>query len=247
MIVKVLVEDHNKINEHGLSLYIEYNDQKILFDTGQSDLYYKNAKEMDIDLSDINLAVLSHGHYDHGNGLMHLEGGTLLCHPEVFRERYHNKKYIGINQSKKEIEEKFDLVTSKEPYFITEDICFLGEVKAKRTKYVLQDGSKDYIPDDSALAFNTSDGIIVITGCSHSGVINIIERSKEIFKKEKIYAVIGGFHLKEINSALNEVIQGLKNIEYIYTGHCTRQQVIDYLNEKGLEINKLKSLMTIEI
>ena len=247
MIIKVLVEDHNKINEHGLSFYIESNGQKILFDTGQSDLYYKNAKEMGIDLSMIDLVVLSHGHYDHGNGLTHLGGVTLVCHPKVFSKRYRNKKYIGINQSRKEIEEKFDLVTSKKPYFITKDICFLGEVKPRATNYTLEDGSIDYIPDDSALAINTENGLVVITGCSHAGIINIIQRSQEVFKKDKIYAVIGGFHLKEINSALDRVAKALKNIEIIYTGHCTKKQVIDYLNKKGLKVNALRSLMTIEI
>ena len=247
MIIKVLVEDNNEINEHGLSLYIEYVGQKILFDTGQSDLYLNNAKKMSVDLSSIDFVVLSHGHYDHGNGLVHLSKTTLLCHPKVFLRRYRNQTYIGLNQTRKEVEEKFNLVATREPYFITKDICFLGEVNPRETKYVLEDGSTDYIPDDSALAINSKDGIIIITGCSHAGILNIIEKSKEIFNKNKIYAIVGGFHLKEINTSLDEVVESLNNIEHIYTGHCTSQQVIDYLNEKGLEINKLKSLMTIEI
>jgi len=247
MIVKVLVEDNNEINEHGLSLYIEYAGQRILFDTGQSDLYLKNAKKMDVDLSTIDLVVLSHGHYDHGNGLVHLPKTTLLCHPEVFLRRYRKDVYIGLNQSKEEIEEKFNLVTSRKPYFITKDICFLGEIKPQETKYILEDGSVDYIPDDSALAFKSKDGIIIITGCSHAGILNIIEKSKKVFDEDKIYAVIGGFHLKEISSELDDVVNGMGNIEHIYTGHCTSNHVIDYLNEKELEVNRLRSLMTIEI
>lgn len=247
MLIKVLVEDNNEINEHGLSLYIEYADQKILFDTGQSNLYLKNAKKMSVDLSLIDFVVLSHGHYDHGNGLIHLSEKKLLCHPEVFLRRYRNETYIGINQSKEAIEEKFDLITSSDPYYITKDICFLGEVKPRETKYVLEDGSIDCIPDDSALAINTRNGIIIITGCSHAGILNIIEKSKVVFEKEKIHAVIGGFHLKEVNSALDLVVKGFKNIEHIYTGHCTSQQVIHYLNKKGLKVNQLSSLMTIEV
>lgn len=247
MIVKVLVEDNNEINEHGLSFYIEYAEQKILFDTGQSDLYLKNAKKMDVDLRAIDLVVLSHGHYDHGNGLVHLPKTTLVCHPEVFLRRYRKDFYIGLNQSKKKIEEKFNLVSSRKPYFITNDICFLGEIKSQETKYVLEGGSVDYISDDSALAFNSKDGIIVITGCSHAGILNIIKKAKEVFDEDKIYAVIGGFHLKVISSELDDVVNGMKNIEHIYTGHCTSQQVIDYLNEKELEVIRLRSLMTIEI
>lgn len=247
MLIKVLVEDNNEMNEHGLSLYIEYADQKILFDTGQSDLYLRNAKKMSVDLSLIDFVVLSHGHYDHGNGLVHLSKKTLLCHPEVFLRRYRNDIYIGLNQSKEAVEEKFDLVTSRKPYFITKDICFLGEVNPRKTKYILEDGATDYIPDDSALAINSKKGIIIITGCSHAGILNIIEKSKEVFNEDKIYAVIGGFHLKEVSSALDVVVKGFKNIEKIYTGHCTSQQVIDYLNKKGLKVNQLSSLMTIEI
>lgn len=247
MLIKVLVEDHNEMNEHGLSLYIEYADEKILFDTGQSDLFLKNAEKMRVNLSLIDFVVLSHGHYDHGNGLMYLSKKTLLCHPDVFLKRYRDETYIGLNQPKKAVEEKFHLITSKEPYFITKDICFLGEVNPKETKYVLEDGSTDYIPDDSALAIYSKNGIIIITGCSHAGILNIIEKSKEVFNKDKIYAVIGGFHLKVINSTLDVVAEGLRNINHIYTGHCTSQQVIDYLNKKGLKINQLSSLMTIEI
>jgi 7,8-dihydropterin-6-yl-methyl-4-(beta-D-ribofuranosyl)aminobenzene 5'-phosphate synthase len=178
---------------------------------------------------------------------VYLSNKTLLCHPDVFLRRYRNETYIGLNQSKKEIKEKFHLITSKEPYFITKDVCFLGEVNPRETKYVLDDGSKDYIPDDSALAIHSEDGIIVITGCSHAGILNIIEKSKEVFSEDKIHAVIGGFHLKEINSKLDVIVEGLKNINHIYTGHCTSQQVMDYLNKKGLKVNQLSSLMTIEI
>lgn len=247
MIIKVLVEDNNEINEHGLSLYIEYADEKILFDAGQSDLFLRNAEKMGVNLSLIDFIVLSHGHYDHGNGLVHLSNRTLLCHPDVFLRRYRDETYIGLNQTKESIEEKFDLITSRKPYFITKDICFLGEVNPRKTKYVLDDGSIDYIPDDSALAIQSKDGIIIITGCSHAGILNIIEKSKDVFNEDKIYAIIGGFHLKEVNSTLDVVDEGLKNIDHIYTGHCTSQQVMEYLNKKGLKVNQLSSLMTIEI
>ena len=248
MIIKVLVENDNEINEHGLSLYIEYAQQRILFDTGQSDLFLKNAKKLGVDLKSIDFAVLSHGHYDHGNGLKYLESTKLLCHPGVFSKRYRKDgTYIGLNLSKKQIAGKFNLITTKKPYFINDDICFLGEINPKATKYILADGSIDYIPDDSALAINSADGIIIITGCSHAGIINIIDQSKKVFNQEKVYAVIGGFHLKEINSSLDDIVDKMHSIEHIYTGHCTSKRVIEYLNEKGLSVKKLRSLMTIKV
>ncbi|MDX9930050.1 MAG: MBL fold metallo-hydrolase, partial [Bacteroidales bacterium] len=73
--------------EHGLSYLIESDGRRILFDTGQSDLFLKNAAVMGVSLEGIDMIVLSHGHYDHGNGLEHLGGGKLLCHPGCFVKR----------------------------------------------------------------------------------------------------------------------------------------------------------------
>jgi len=248
MIIKILVEDDNEIKEHGLSLMIEYDDKKILFDVGQSDLFLRNGKKMGVDFTTLDLVVLSHGHYDHGNGLMYLRDLTLLCHPEVFLKRYRpDGSYVGLNLTKEEINKRFNLMTSKEPYFITNDICFLGEIMPKLTKYHLSDGTKDYIPDDSALVFNTKKGLVIITGCSHSGIENIMLKAKEVFKENKIFALIGGFHLKEIDKSLDDVINAMKNIDQIYTGHCTSSKVIQYFNKSGLNAKKMKSLMRMEL
>jgi 7,8-dihydropterin-6-yl-methyl-4-(beta-D-ribofuranosyl)aminobenzene 5'-phosphate synthase len=108
VILKILVENDNEINEHGLSIHIEYDDLKILFDAGQSDLYQKNAKKLGIDLTKIDLVVLSHGHYDHGNGLKYLSQKILLCHPKVFSRRFREDgSYVGLNLTKKEAMEDF--------------------------------------------------------------------------------------------------------------------------------------------
>ncbi len=248
MKIKVLLENDNVLNEHGLSLYIEKENEKILFDTGQSDLFFKNGLMMNVDFDEIKTVILSHGHYDHGNGLKYLSNKTLICHPDAFLKRYAtNDRYVGLNQSREEIKVKYNLIESKEPYYISDSICFLGEIKGRATKYYLEDGSIDYIYDDSAIAINTEKGIIVITGCSHSGIENIIEYAKKIMKNDKVYAVIGGFHLKEINENTKKLIDLFKGIENIYTGHCTQKHVIDYFNENNLNVKKLKSLMEIDL
>ena len=84
--------------EHGLSYLIQYNGQRILFDTGQSDMFIKNAKTMNVSLENIDMIVLSHGHFDHGNGLEYLSRMSLLCHPGCFVKRYRKQDhtYIGL-------------------------------------------------------------------------------------------------------------------------------------------------------
>ncbi len=105
--------------EHGLSYLIEINGEKILFDTGHSDVFIRNAAKMGISIHDeVEKVVLSHGHWDHGNGLIHLNDKTLITHPSSFIKRFRKKDHstVGLNQTVEEIKLKFDLVTTKEPY-----------------------------------------------------------------------------------------------------------------------------------
>ncbi|MEA1975334.1 MAG: MBL fold metallo-hydrolase [Bacillota bacterium] len=248
MLIKVLVENDNVIKEHGLSLYFEYKNEKFLFDTAQSNLFIKNGHKMDVNFNDIKTVILSHGHYDHGNGLLYLGNKDLICHPDVFLKRYRpDGTYVGLNQTRSEINKKFNIIESKGIYYINEKICFLGEIKGRLTKYKLQNGDNDYIYDDSALVINDEKGLIIITGCSHSGIENIINYAKKIMKTDKVYSVIGGFHLKEVNENVKELVNTFKEIEYIYTGHCTDKTVIDYFIRQNLNVKKLKSLMEIEL
>ncbi len=91
--------------EHGLSYFIEHEGTKILFDTGQSDLFLQNASIIGINLEERDLIILSHGHFDHGNGLPHLPGGKLICHPGCFVKRYRtiDHTFIGLKNSRDEI------------------------------------------------------------------------------------------------------------------------------------------------
>ena len=112
-------------SEHGLSYLIEA-DKTILFDTGASDLFLKNAALLNLDLMSIDTVVLSHGHWDHGNGLKHIENKTLITHPDSFQKKYRKKdhSYIGLPFSKKEASEKFNLITSKKTYQISDQDYF---------------------------------------------------------------------------------------------------------------------------
>ena len=196
--------------EHGLSYLIEHNGERILFDTGQSDLFLMNARTMGINLKNIDTIILSHGHFDHGNGLQYLAGGKLICHPGCFVKRYRKAdySYIGLKNSKEELSKKFNLVISSKPYHISDKIVFLGEIpritvfESKHTSFILDGGIPDFVMDDSAIALLLDKGLFVVTGCGHAGVVNTLEHAKKVTGENTIYGIMGGFHLKKATTIL---------------------------------------------
>lgn len=217
--------------EHGLSYLIEYDGKRILFDTGQSDMFIKNAEIMNISLTKLDIIVLSHGHFDHGNGLNCLSGYSLLCHPGCFVNRYRksDRHYIGLKNSKSELSGKFELITSKNPYQISEKIIFLGEIprlsdfESQVTSFEYEDGTPDYVTDDSALALLLPEGLFIVTGCGHAGIVNTIEHAKKITGVNTINGIMGGFHLKANNHQTIETIRYMKmnKLKNVLPSHCT--------------------------
>lgn len=231
MIIKLVVLHKElekfKEEESGFCIFIEAFNKKILFDTSFSEAIIKNSKKLGIDLLDVDYVVLSHGHWDHTNGLKFLEKtkGMIIAHPDCFEKKYYGNSYIGAPFSKKEFEKKFKVVFSKEPYFIDENIVFLGQIP-RRIEFECKEpvGKRrggDFVLDDSALVIKLNKGLVIISGCSHAGICNIIEYAKEVCNENKIYAVLGGFHLfdKEI---VDKTIEFIKNqdIGQIYPAHC---------------------------
>lgn len=234
MTISILTDNHAgvwTIAEHGLSYLIEYDNKKLLFDAGQSDLFLRNAAIMNISLTDIDLTILSHGHFDHGDGLWNLPGGSLLCHPGCFVKRYRkaDNSYIGLSKTKSELSGKFELLISADPYKITEKIYFLGEIprltdfESQTTGFTFDDGFPDFVVDDSALMMLGDEGLFVVTGCGHAGIINTLEYAKNITGEKRIFGIMGGFHLKENNRQTKETIRYLKgnNVKHVIPSHCT--------------------------
>ncbi|MBN1251616.1 MAG: MBL fold metallo-hydrolase [Bacteroidales bacterium] len=217
-------------SEHGLS-YIVEADKKILFDFGPSNIFIKNAKLLNINFDDIDTLVLSHGHWDHGNGLKYLKNKKLITHPDSFQKKHRKKdnSYLGLPFSKKIAEKKFELILSKGPFQISKEITFLGEIprlnnfEAKSTDFILDNGEDDFVMDDSAISVLTEKGLVVVAGCSHSGICNIIEYAKKLSGIENVYGVIGGFHLKHNDNQTKKTILYFKqnNIQKIFPSHCT--------------------------
>ncbi len=222
--------------EHGLSFLIEADGKKILFDTGASDLYRKNAGRLRIDLKEVDLVVLSHGHFDHGDGLAHIRDKPLLCHPGCFRKRYRKSGYgsLGLELSREELEERLTIETTVHPRQLTPNLWFLGEIprrndfEAKRTKYLLEDGKEDFITDDSALACLTGSGMVVISGCAHSGICNIISHARRVTGADRVEAVAGGFHLSKLDQRTHRTIACMKemDIKRVMPSHCTLEPAL---------------------
>ncbi|MBR5796056.1 MAG: MBL fold metallo-hydrolase [Erysipelotrichaceae bacterium] len=243
MKLTVLVDNNTYIDQYyvgepGVSFYIELQNKKVLFDTGYSHIFKENAKKMGIDLTSLDYIVLSHGHNDHTLGLIHLEDvkTTILAHPDVCMPKHVHDTYIGMPYSKSELEQKWECNFSKEPYWITPELVYLGEIprvtsfeNRQPIGYQMIDNQRvdDYLYDDSALAYKTSEGIYVITGCSHSGICNMIEYAKKVCKDACILGVIGGFHMFDLNEqSMNTIVYFKENqIASLYPCHCVSLKV----------------------
>ncbi|MCX6769836.1 MAG: MBL fold metallo-hydrolase [Candidatus Micrarchaeota archaeon] len=241
--------------EHGLSFLVDCG-EKILFDAGPSEIFAKNSAALGIDLKEVKTIALSHGHWDHTNGLKFIESKKLVCHPDCFARRFrkNDREYNGIPLTLDEAKKKFQLVLTKKPYKISENALFLGEIprlnnfEAKATEFYLEGGADDFIMGDSALAIKTEKGLVVIAGCSHAGICNILEYAKQASGTKRIYAVIGGFHLLGNDDSARKTIEYFKKekIQKIFPSHCVSEEVIDEMG-KCLSIARVRSGDVIDI
>lgn len=235
--LKITVLNDNRpgrklLAEHGLSYLIEAFGIRILLDTGASDVYMKNAKSLGIRLDNLDAVVLSHGHWDHGDGLAFMKGQKLITHPESFKKRFHkyrDKSYVGLSMDQNSAQQNFDLQLSKQAVFISKKIIFMGEIprkntfEAKTSAFVDENGNDDFIPDDSGIIIKTSKGLVIVSGCAHAGICNTIDYAKQLANTTKVHAVLGGFHLKKSDALTENTIAHIKqlNIEHVIPSHCT--------------------------
>lgn len=238
MDLTVLVDNNTSasnclIAEHGLSFYIEEDETKLLFDCGSSNAFIKNAYNMQIDLDQVTDIVLSHSHIDHVGGLLRLQAlyqkfkhvgidfpaKNIIAHPDVFKPSESNiLDNEASNLSKDDMDKFFNLVLTRKPFRITPKLMYLGEIPTPR------DVTLDYSPDESAVAYKSNEGLVILSGCSHSGIDNIIKLAKYITGETKIKTVIGGLYLinksQEYINYLGEFLRN-ENVQSIYPCHCT--------------------------
>ncbi len=268
MQLNVLVDNHTYIDQYyygepAVSYYIETGKTRLLFDTGYSDILLKNAKNMQIPLDRLTHIVLSHGHNDHSGGLRYLcdaldlSHTELLAHPDCFLPKYDGAESIGAPLTAEILSGRLLYHPCSKPYQIQENLTFLGEIprindfeNPAPIGNQLRSGQwePDRLLDDSALVYQNTDGIFIITGCSHSGICNIIDYAKKVCNEPRILGVLGGFHLFDYDSRVKNTIQYLEscNIRRLYPCHCVSLQVKAKLMEK-LPVAEVGVGMTIRI
>lgn len=276
MRITVLVENTGPSEfkiEHGLSLYIEFNDKKYLLDAGPSDSFFKNAHALSIDLGRVDKAVLSHGHYDHGDGFMvflnQYKDKVVYGSKNIFDDYYSGSggsvHYIGLSSKLKQMKNRFNTISKdtkidEKIYLILDDVSNTKEIGVQKKLYKkVDDGLQpDNFNHELSLVFDTPKGLVICNSCSHAGLESIVDNIKKRLNKP-VYAYVGGLHMKstknhiETSSFTEEQIQNLcifieKNIQYVLTGHCTGNVSYDLLKKYLKDrIDFLTTGKTIEI
>jgi 7,8-dihydropterin-6-yl-methyl-4-(beta-D-ribofuranosyl)aminobenzene 5'-phosphate synthase len=236
------------IGEWGYAALVEADGKKFLFDTGASpDVVLKNAATLGIDLSVVEDVVVSHHHDDHTSGLLSLRRELLLKNPNAM-SRVHVSGNIFTPRLKADGSDGNGLTPIRGPYeatggrFILHEgptelapgVWFTGPVPRKFPETNWSDqglrihtstgDTVDNIPDDAALVFDTSDGLVILTGCGHAGIVNIATYAQTITAKKTVFAVIGGLHLfAKPDDVVDWTGAQLKRVgvKYLLAGHCT--------------------------
>ncbi|MBI9108091.1 MAG: MBL fold metallo-hydrolase [Spirochaetales bacterium] len=238
--------------EHGLSFFIEKDDVKILFDTGQSGKFLSNAEKLGVDLNCLDYVAISHGHYDHSGGFLELasrfSGFELITGTGFFEKKYGLKKqeykYLGNSFTEEDLK-AFNLLHRS----VSEPVTHLGRgiyiltafprvnsTEGINPRFKLEQGGEliaDEFNDEILLAIDTPKGIVVVMGCSHPGVRNMLDAVKTYFQRP-IHAVLGGTHLIEAGGKqLEESVKYLSDerIELLGVSHCTGKDAMSRLKE----------------
>jgi 7,8-dihydropterin-6-yl-methyl-4-(beta-D-ribofuranosyl)aminobenzene 5'-phosphate synthase len=237
--------------EHGLSLWIETEGRRILFDTGQGGALAPNARGLGVDLSKTDVLVLSHGHYDHTGGIPQIlklaRQVHVYCHAKVVQSRYsvRNGTPKAI-QMPRESMAAMDKLSERQvhwvsqPVWLSEKIGLTGPIP-RQTGYEDTGGpfyldpearQADPMEDDLALWIRTGEGLVVCAGCCHAGLVNTLNHVRHVCREEKIRAVIGGFHLLAATAErLDRTIAALQAMQpaMVVPCHCTGDRPVELL------------------
>lgn len=238
--------------EHGLSFYIETAGHKLLVDTGASQAFIENAERLFVDLKQVDLVILSHGHYDHAGGILGFAKenpkARILMQRSAGEKYYHinemGEKYIGIDPQIMELPQVEFIDGDKK----VDDGIFLfsgvtgrklwpsgnRELKVKREDQFYQ----DQFLHEQYLVLEENGKRVLLSGCAHNGILNILEKYREIFGNDPD-AVISGFHMQkkagytqEDLDKIRKTAEELRKMDTVfYTGHCTGEIPYQILKE----------------
>jgi len=234
-LIENLTYKQGLVAEHGLSFYLETEDRKILFDTGQSGLFLQNAEKLGVTIEDIDILVLSHGHYDHTGGLYpFLEKNTrakLYAKNGIFTPKYHgNNRFIGTIFDEEKLKNRLMYVDSVTE--ICEGIFIMPTITIHNSVDTHYDGlfckekdelKQDEFNDELFLVIKQDESISIVTACSHRGITNICATASNYFNVS-VDLILGGFHMKDCNAEQYvHIIDYFRQIKPQSIGvcHCT--------------------------
>ena len=237
------------IAEHGLSIYIETDKHKLLLDTGQSDAAVKNAETLGIDLSKVDTVILSHGHYDHSGGILPLsrlnKTARIIMQSTAAQPHFNGERYIGIDKAILDLP-NVELINGD--VRLDDELFLFSHITGRRcypqgNRRLLceKDGRK--VPDDfiheQCLVITQGDTHILLSGCAHNGILNILDRYIELFGDYPDHGITGfhmmkrdGEHTEEEKAIIVQTAKELSQLNTVfYSGHCTGIPAFEMMKE----------------
>jgi 7,8-dihydropterin-6-yl-methyl-4-(beta-D-ribofuranosyl)aminobenzene 5'-phosphate synthase len=262
-ILSTMLADGRELGEWGFAALVEVDGRRILFDTGANeDLVLKNAQSLGINLGDVPEVILSHNHWDHVGGLLTLRRSVLHENPAALARTHVGEGiFLSRGPSQRGGDEN-EMIRIRPEYeatgggFVVHGVAseiqpgvwLTGPVPRKHPErnwsgsgkvFTPEGEAEDNIPEDMALVFDTPQGLVVLTGCGHAGVINIIEHAREVVRPDRVHALIGGFHLfNGSDESLEWTAEKLREfgVENFVGAHCTGlEPVYRFRREVGLD------------
>ncbi|RLF18773.1 MAG: hypothetical protein DRN06_00620 [Thermoprotei archaeon] len=256
--VVVLVDDNAQSGLHAahgfaalINCFYKKGEVKILFDTGPDTTLLNNALAMKTELGKVDVIALSHGHYDHTGGLLDAiktigRRIPIVVDPEAFSTKLAYKPaltYIGTPFQPWQIEAAGGtLVLTVKPTLLARGVTLTGRIERRidepsvKGLYVVKDGVivKDEVPDDRALILNVNGRIMIVTGCAHAGVLNLVDEALRLTGANSIAILIGGLHLFNVpRRKAEDIARELKrmNVSKVAPCHCTGERGLEELRK----------------
>ena len=247
----ILTENHSDCGyafEHGLSVYAKTDKHRLLLDSGQTGIFAYNAAKLGIDLTQVDTAILSHGHYDHSGGLLTFNSinpdAHIYMQASADGEFYNGERYIGVDKKLLALPQ---VIRLNGDMIIDEELSIFTGIKGKkywpsgnRLLSRMENGQKiqDDFRHEQCLVISCRGKNVLLSGCAHNGILNILDRYHEIYEDDPV-AVISGFHMMKKTEHTDEEKEQIRNTAFeliktetvYYTGHCTGEPAFELMKE----------------